>query len=193
MRMDCTKKSFNGLQETPLVQAFTKKITFKNKPGFHCVVEPAMRVVLVTSELALLDNRFQTLFYFTPAILLPGCATVWGQWLRRSSRTQIENAYYTISKWVGTAFSQNHPGWKISTSCSSIEGPSNSLLYGEQKCLESKSATGGVSLPSLDAVSWMADFITSIVRHLSLWETKHRSWLLTGVLIMKMDYVHPVC
>lgn len=157
------------------------------------MVEPATRVVPVTSELALLDNSFQTLFCFVPAVLLPGCTITWGRHLGRSSWTQIKNKEYTISKWAGKTFFQNHPGRKISTSCSSIKGPSSPLLYGKQKCLESQSAAGGVSLLSRNAVSWMADFITSFVRHLSLWETKHRAWILNGVLIMKMDYVHPVC
>lgn len=56
------------------------------------MVEPAARAVLVTSELALLDNHVQTLLYFMPAVLLPGCAVVRGRCLRRSYLTEIRNA-----------------------------------------------------------------------------------------------------
>lgn len=55
------------------------------------MVEPATRVVLVTSELALFDNPFHTLFYFMPAVLLPGCAIIWGRHLLRSYQTHIKN------------------------------------------------------------------------------------------------------
>lgn len=56
------------------------------------MVEPATRVVLLTSELALLGNHFQTLLYFMRAVLLSGCAGVRGRCLRRSYPMEIRNA-----------------------------------------------------------------------------------------------------